>query len=86
MVVGTDRWALCAPTLKSRKCRLIWLDVQQAAREDGRAPSKAKTGADSASKEKIADNWWPGMGRWKLGMSMDDAVLELGDSQFFEVQ
>ena len=83
MEVGTDSWALCAPTLKSKKCRLVWLDMQQdqpvedSAEDDG--PPK------TVYEEKGAENWWPGMGRWKLGMSMDDATLEIGEPQMFKL-
>ena len=83
MEAGTDSWALCAPTLKSKKCRLVWLDMQQdqpaVDNEEDDGPPK------TVSKEKSADNWWPGMGRWKMGMSMDDATLEIGEPQIFKL-
>ena len=83
MEVGTDNWVLCAPTLKSRRCRLIWLDMQQdQPAEDGvEDDGSPKT----ASQDKSADNWWPGMGRWKLGMSMDDATMVIGEPQMFKL-
>ena len=79
MEVGTDAWALCGPTLKSRKCRLVWLDMQQDQPAEDDGPAK------TVSKERSADNWWPGMGRWKLGMSMDDATMEIGEPQKFKL-
>ena len=27
------------------------------------------------------DNWWPGLGRWRIGLWLDDAVLSLGEAK-----
>ena len=27
------------------------------------------------------DNWWPGLGRWRIGLWLDDAVLTLGEPE-----
>ena len=33
-----------------------------------------------------ADNWWPGLGRWRIGLWLDDAVLTLGEGEEMSVE
>ena len=32
------------------------------------------------------DNWWPGLGRWRIGLWLDDAVLTLGEPEEMNVE
>ena len=32
------------------------------------------------------DNWWPGLGRWRIGLWLDDAVLTLGEAEEMNVE
>lgn len=37
--------------------------------------------ASRESKRNTNNNWWPGLGRWRVGLWLDDAVLELGKAE-----
>ena len=63
-----------APVLRSKKCRIVWLDMKQPSRTD----------VSGAGQAEVDDHWWPGMGRWRLGMSCEDAVLELGEPEILD--
>lgn len=63
-----------AAVLKSKKCRIVWFDMKQPSKEE---TNKTANGEDE-------DNWWPGIGRWRLGMECEDAVLDLGHPEILD--
>lgn len=81
--VGTDVWMLLSPVIKSRKTRIVWLDMEQHRIDDDSSEGANKKNVPSQHKGS-ADNWWPGMGKWRLGMSCEDAVLELGHPELLK--
>ena len=53
-------------------------------------PSKEGAGAGDQESDSLLnggkeDHWWPGFGRWRLGMSCKDLILEIGHPEVFEV-
>jgi len=88
---GSDAWIKTKPRLRSWKTRMVWWDMSQHRTEmdRGRDEGSGVTEGDSllaqsASRESKRDtnnNWWPGLGRWRVGLWLDDAVLELGKAE-----
>ena len=64
--VGTQDWKASSPVLKSSKTRGCWVDMKQ-------------DGTNGEEERAIVANWWPGLGRWKLGLWLDNAVMTLGE-------
>ena len=83
---GTKRWCTRLPVEYSKKASLGWFDIRQ--------PANAEYSDDASSdavKEvyvegtcSTAENWWPGLGRWQLGMKMDDATVLFGGETLWE--
>ena len=70
VVVGTNDWKRSSPILKSKRARMVWIDMRQ--------PDGDRQNGEAANKGKSYGNWWPGMRRWQLGMIWEDTTLELG--------
>lgn len=73
---GTDQWCQVLFTERSPKTSLGWWDLKQSeATEEDALLSRldldggAKVAADY-------EHWWPGLGRWRLGMMMEDATVD----------
>ncbi|KAK8114569.1 hypothetical protein PG999_006638 [Apiospora kogelbergensis] len=66
---GTERWCKVVPDQKSRKACLAWVDMSQ--RGDKEVPRAG------------FENFWPGMGRWQLGLKMEDAEIVFGDPVYW---
>lgn len=63
-LVGTDKWCRVLPYQYSSKTSLGWWDLKQTAVSEN----------DEAGNRTA--NFWPGFGRWRIGMKMEDAILE----------
>ena len=74
---------LLSPVIKSKKTRIVWLDMEQRQMGDDANEGAIKKNVPSQHEESV-NNWWPGMGKWRLGISCEDAVLELGHPELFE--
>ena len=81
--MGTNEWMRLSPIQRSKKCRIIWLDMEQPRKRS--AAAKGEQQSNTPSKECKEDYWWPGFGRWRLGMSCEDLTLELGEPDIFKV-
>ena len=79
--VGSEVWMRSTPVLRSKRCRVVWFDMQQS--QNGEGTVSGTNESNARSKRKDADNWWPGIGRWRLGMSCEDATLELEGPEVF---
>ena len=66
--VGTQDWKASSPVLRSQRNRGCWVDMKQ-------------DGVDGKEGRMVEENWWPGLGRWKLGLWSEDAVLTLGEPE-----
>lgn len=62
---GTDQWLSFVPKQYSRKTRVGWFDMAQ---------QKSTTGADDDGSGRH-ENFWPGLGRWQLGVKMENAEV-----------
>ena len=92
---GTNDWVKAKPELKSKTTRLVWWDMRQPQSEEG-VESNERAGAtendallvaDEATKSRQADRktWWPSLGRWRIGLWLDDAVLQLGEAEHLNI-
>lgn len=70
---------------------MVWWDMSQDQTEmegghnEGSGISESDSllaeSAPSKSKYDANNNWWPGLGRWRIGLWLEDAVLELGEAE-----
>ncbi|KAK8049643.1 hypothetical protein PG994_011373 [Apiospora phragmitis] len=66
---GTEHWSKVFPGQKTRKACIAWVDMsQKGAKEVPRAGY---------------ENFWPGLGRWQLGLKMEDADIEFGEPVYW---
>ncbi|CAG8957389.1 hypothetical protein HYFRA_00010815 [Hymenoscyphus fraxineus] len=72
---GTDQWCKLLPVITSPKTSIGWWDMKggDANQEDSLLEREGNE-ATSAGFE----NWWPGIGRWRFGMKMEDATILFG--------
>ena len=84
IVVGTNDWKRSNPILKSKRAKIVWIDMKQP--DEDQKNRQAAVGQDEGAalltkKGKDLENWWPGMRRWHLGMVCENATLELGEPE-----
>ena len=87
VVVGTNDWKRSNPILKSKRAKMMWIDMKQpdGDRQHGEAELTQEEGAAMLeNKGKGYENWWPGMRRWQLGMMCEDATLDLGEPEVID--
>ncbi|KAF7555774.1 hypothetical protein G7Z17_g1864 [Cylindrodendrum hubeiense] len=65
---GTDRWCTIIPQQYSRRTMVGWFDIAQHRDDNGQL-----TGDH--------ENFWPGLGRWQLGVKMENADLAFNDPE-----
>ena len=79
VVVGTKDWKRSYPKLKTRTAKMVWIDMKQPDKD--RKAGESVNGPGEGAAGKGYENWWPGMGRWHLGMVCEDSTLELGEPE-----
>jgi hypothetical protein len=62
-LAGSHRWCSFYPTMSSSKTGFGWFDLRQKEEREGE------------EREGDAPNFWPGLGRWQLGIKMEDADI-----------
>lgn len=67
---GTDQWRTVIPVQFSRQTKLGWFDLSQ-------RDQKGDVVGDY-------ENFWPGLGRWQVGMKMENADLEFGYPEIWD--
>ncbi|PVH79951.1 hypothetical protein DL98DRAFT_549382 [Cadophora sp. DSE1049] len=72
-LVGTKQWCEVMPLEWSRKTSLGWWDLKngEATEEDALLGRNGVVVED----ETVYENWWPGFGRWRIGLMMEDATI-----------
>ncbi|PKS09644.1 hypothetical protein jhhlp_004263 [Lomentospora prolificans] len=70
---GTNRWCAIDPVQSSWKTRLGWFDLRQETDASGNVAGGAQ-----------GENFWPGIGRWHLGIRMEDATIEFGEGRYWD--
>lgn len=76
---GTDYWCSFVPCQYSRSTRLGWFDMAQPASSDGAMAALGEPDNDDKRNQAEGagryNNFWPGLGRWQLGIKMENAEV-----------
>jgi hypothetical protein len=77
---GTNRWTMVKSVERSSKTSLGWWDMKRGplTEEDG---ILTRNSEDSDLIAGEFENWWPGLGRWRLGMKMEEATIEFPEGK-----
>jgi hypothetical protein len=67
---GTDKWCSVMPGQKSRKASLGWFDIRQTDEQGTRVGDY--------------ENFWPGLGRWQVGLKLKDSEIEFGQANHWD--
>jgi hypothetical protein len=80
---GTKQWCKVLPLERSSRTYLGWWDLK---RQDSaeREPLLSGSSVDEVSSEGN-ENWWPGIGRWRIGMKMEDATIVFPEGEHWPV-
>lgn len=70
-VVGTEEWCRSQSIQSSSKTHVGWMDLRQRD-EEGKL-----TG--------LFENFWPGLGRWQIAVRMDNAVVDIGEGEYWHL-
>ncbi|KAF8851780.1 hypothetical protein BDZ45DRAFT_133134 [Acephala macrosclerotiorum] len=82
---GTDKWCKIAAVESSRKTSLGWFDLRQRRKADEREPLLGGNGrGDQGSGSEGYGNFWPGLGRWRMGIRMEDAVIDFPEGEHWD--
>ena len=84
VVVGTNDWKKSAPTLKTSRAKMVWIDMRQPEGREKKVGSSGTNEGDALLAKKDDGNWWPGMRRWNLGTYCPEATLELGEPEIIK--
>lgn len=78
---GTDRWCRVLPGQSTRRASLAWVDLRQKDDEDDDKDDDALAGGPPQHEH---ENFWPGLGRWQLGVKLEDCDIEFGEALYWE--
>ena len=84
---GTDRWCKVLPLEYSKRTSLGWWDLRQdegTGAEVTEQDSLLGNGSGEGSGEQAGTgfkNWWPGFGRWRIGLKMEDTTIYFDDGE-----
>lgn len=77
--------------LRTRAARVVWIDLRQplvaagGRREDTEGDEGDEGEGDALlgkrGNKNEEENWWPGGGRWRLGIWCQDGELTLGEAE-----
>ena len=80
---GTQRWCQSLPLEYSKKASIGWWDLKQGeAGEDDPLLGRANDHGNGGGKG--YENFWPGLGRWRIGMKMEDATIEFPEGKYWD--
>jgi len=77
---GTEKWCKVMPFEYSSKTTLGWWDLKRGVLTE----EDALLGGGNAHQEmtndgRVHENWWPGFGRWRIGLKMEEAKIVFGE-------
>jgi hypothetical protein len=91
---GTDRWLKVLPVEHTKKASLGWWDLRQDATgktrssvgdrmptEEDRLLGSTDEDAGNETSSSGFENWWPGLGRWRIGVKMEDATIDFAEGE-----
>jgi len=84
-LAGTLQWAKVAAVESSKKTSLGWFDLRQ--KKKGADEQSPLLGEQQIATEDVGvryENFWPGLGRWRIGIKMEEAVMEFPEADHWE--
>ena len=78
---GTDRWCQITPYESTRKASIGWWDMRQTSSETDPLLSGENSDAVNGTEN---ENWWPGSGRWRIGIVMEDANIDFPEGKYWK--
>lgn len=76
---GTNKWCGISPYQYSNKTSIGWWDMRQ----NETLKSMAAGCKGKNDKEHTYENWWPGAGRWRIGMVMENEEIEFPEGRYW---
>ena len=70
---GTNDWCAIMPLQTSNRTSLGWWDMARKCVDGG---SSLLEGDGHRGREVKHEHFWPGIGKWRIGMKMEDATIE----------
>ncbi|KAE9368088.1 hypothetical protein N431DRAFT_548320 [Stipitochalara longipes BDJ] len=83
-LVGTHQWCKIAPVESSKKSSLGWFDLRQSHEGSGEQEPLLRGQERSRLKEDQYENFWPGLGGWRIGVKMEDAIIDFPEGQHWD--
>lgn len=80
-LVGTRQWCKIAAVESSKKTSLGWFDLRQSRHDTSEQQPLLGEDRGDGSERQQSDNFWPRLGRWRIGMKMEDAVIEFPEGE-----
>ncbi|KAH7381124.1 hypothetical protein BKA64DRAFT_584236 [Cadophora sp. MPI-SDFR-AT-0126] len=80
-LVGTEQWCEVMPLEWSRKTSLGWWDLKRGEATEDDALLGGNGNGTVGGDEMGYQNWWPGFGRWRVGLMMEDATIEFPEGK-----
>jgi hypothetical protein len=78
---GTERWSQVLPLEYSSKTSLGWWDLKQV----DAGENEPLLGRESDRRDgEVHENFWPRIGRWRIGMKMEDADIEFPEGKYWD--
>ncbi|MCJ1385718.1 hypothetical protein MMC17_008841 [Xylographa soralifera] len=87
---GTTQWCKILPLQYSNKTSMTWVDLKQTVKSAKETPAKPQQGDTADTTEHSNgvysqfENWWPGLGRWQIGLKLEDAAIEFGEGTHWD--
>jgi hypothetical protein len=72
-LLGTEDWCAIMPLQASKRASLGWWDMTMKCVDESSSPLE---GGGNEGGEVKHENFWPGIGKWRIGMKMEDATIE----------
>ncbi len=84
---GTDRWSKVLVQEYSSRTSMGWWDLRQDGTKDEELTERDTLLGNhvwAGNQEQVGtgyENWWPGFGRWRIGVKMEDATLMFDEGE-----
>ena len=79
---GTERWCQVLPREYSNRASLGWWDLKQV--DESESEPLLGRESDRRDGREVYENFWPGIGRWRIGMKMEDATIEFPEGKYWD--
>jgi hypothetical protein len=81
---GTSRWCKIMPFQYSSKTSVGWWDMtQNGSTEEDPLLSGGQERPENIPVKPKYENWWPGSGRWRIGMVMENAEIRFPEGEYW---